>query len=338
MRDIHALLPLACCDHGGMSIIASHSTARAFHRAQPSHSRGDALPPRHSQFKGGAASQEDVRRLRDLAPLREQGTDVDLHVMVANHGQRRMHAGVRSHVYSGELPAGSLIRIDVGTYVADIRLCALQAAEDLGFVELVEYYYEICGGYSLGAAAGEEYRERRPLASVAGLKAYFGQMGGAHGIRRALRALRYARDGSRSPMETALAMMLVLPRDEGGLGVRDVVMDHRIEVTDRVRTMTGRRHFVADAFIHKARLVIEYHGAEHERASRGVSDEERENALRAMGYCVIVVRRGAFFSRQSFLRFMEAIRKQVGIRPSSFGADFRERQERLRRFVLRRVL
>lgn len=266
------------------------------------------------------------------------GEGESLHVLVASHGQRRKHAGTRSHVYGGELPAGSLVSIGDGLYVADIRLCALQAAEDLGFVELVEYLYEICGGYSLGATAGEGYRERPPLSSVSQLRAYFDQMAGAHGTRKATRALGYVRDGSRSPMETALVMMLVLPRADGGLGIRDVVMDRRIEVIDRARAMTSCRYFVADMYIRRARLIIEYHGSEHERAARGVSDEERENALRTMGHRVVVVRRGAFFSRLAFLRFMEAIRKQVGIRPSAFRADFGERQERLRRFVLRRVM
>ncbi|MBE6469340.1 MAG: hypothetical protein E7001_05160 [Coriobacteriaceae bacterium] len=270
-----------------------------------------------------------------------QGCDageVPLHVMVAEHGQRRRHKGVVSHVHGGELPAGSLLKIDEGLYVADIRLCALQAAEDLEFVELIEYFYEICGAYSLDGAEGRGYRERLPLTSVSDLSSYFDQMAGVRGIRKASRALRYVRDGSRSPMETALVMMLTLPRADGGLGIRDVVMDHRIEVSGHVRDMTGRRYFVTDIYIRKVRLAIEYHGSEHERAARGVADEERENALRAMGHQVIVVRRGAFFSRLSFLRFMEAIRKRVGIRPSSLDPGFAKRQERLRRFVLRRVL
>lgn len=268
-------------------------------------------------------------------PEREMG---ELHVLVSSRGKRRYRKGIVPHVHEGELPARSLLALGGGCHVVDIRLCALQAARDLGFYELVEYYYELCGSYELPFDADEAYRERPPLTSTRELRHFFEQMEGTVGIGLAWRALRYVRDGARSPMETALIMMLVMPKSEGGLGIRGIEMDYRIDVQRRVQGMTKRRYFLADMYISRARLDIEYNGIIHEEAARDAMDGERENTLRAMGYDVVTVRRHAFFYRESFLRVMEAIRQRAGVRPSSIPVGFEMKQELLRQFVLRRML
>ncbi|MBE6469606.1 MAG: hypothetical protein E7001_06590 [Coriobacteriaceae bacterium] len=323
-----------------MAIIASHSTARMMYRAPRLPRSLEWVPPRRAPFKGTAPCADERRRLR--SKLSSYGIPeyliTDLHVMVPDRGSRRFNRGVVCHVHGFELAPGSLGKLGGGMYVVDIRLCALQAAGELSFRELVEYLYEICGSYALPLEADDPYIERRPLTSVAALTAYGAQMKGARGGRQLRRALRYVRDGARSPMETALIMMLVLPKREGGLGLRDVEMDYRIDIWKSARSMTTKRFFVADMYVKKAHLDIEYHGIIHEREGHDVSDEERENTLRAMGHRVIVVRRGAFFNRDAFRRLMSAICRAVQVRPSTLPDDFCERQEELRQFVLRRML
>ena len=42
-------------------------------------------------------------------------------------------------------------------YIVGVELCALQAATYLSFRELVEYYFELCGAYSLGTGSSTSY-------------------------------------------------------------------------------------------------------------------------------------------------------------------------------------
>lgn len=299
----------------------------------------EPVPPRRAPFRAGTVRRADSMDLKiKLAALGVPDAELEtIHTLTSSSGNRRSSSNLKCHVHQGELPAGALLKINGGMYVVGICLCALQAAEEMDFLELVEYYYEICGAYALPFDDGP-YHERKPLASVRKLREFFARMPGRRGVGRAMRALGYVRDGSRSPMETALVMMLILPRKVGGLGLKTVEMDHRIEVRERFRDMTTRRFLIADVYIVAARLDIEYHGFHHDQAGRDVSDAERENTLRAMGHHVIVVRKGSFFERRAFLRAMEAIRMRAGVRPAKMPHDFAERQERLRQFVLRRML
>lgn len=152
---------------------------------------------------------------------------------------------------------------------------------------------------------------------------------------KALRALRYVRDGSRSPMETATVMLLVLPMREGGLGIRSVTMDHEIPVTKAARTLTRRKTLVCDAFIARCRLDIEYNGILHEQANQRIIDAERLNALDAMGYEMLVIDRAAVFGALPFRRLMASIERHARIKRRYLDERFRARQEELRTFVLR---
>ena len=133
-------------------------------------------------------------------------------------------------------------------------------------------------------------------------------------------------------------MMLALPKACGGLGVHDLVMDRKIPVTGNARQMTRRRYFYADALIESARLIIEYNGFRHDEERRAVLDSEREHALNAMGYTVVTVARGSFFGQEDFRRICASISAGAGLQKGRFPEDFAERQEALRRFVLRRWL
>lgn len=323
-----------------MSIILSHRTARAYHRAPDRPDGPPAIPPRRRPFKTGThdpvlAQDARVKLARYGVPASELE---ELHVLVSSAGRRRRPAGVVCHVLTGSIAAGSLLDLGGGVLVADVRLTALQAARDLTFRELVEYYYELCGSYDLPFDDDDDYRERPALTNAAELARYFEAESRHPGSALARRAVRYVRDGSRSPLETAQVMMLVLPKSEGGLGIRGIEMDHALKVPERARHLTRRSCFFCDVYIPAAHLDIEYHGFFHDDEARAAEDDERVNALRAMGCKVIVLRRWSFFNADAFRRFSAAVCREAGIPLSRFPADFDRRREGLRCFVLRRWL
>lgn len=325
---------------GDMSIILSHGTARAFHRAVADTRGLQSYPARKKCLKLSAPDAGLRATAREkLAARGVPACETDaLEVLVASAGSRRQSKRLRCRVFAGELPAGTLLSLGDGVFVADIRLCALQAAQHLTFCELVEYYFELCGGYSMPFDDGDDYVDRPAPTSTARLGRFFEAASRHPGSNAARRALKYVRDGSRSPLETALVMTLVLPRRLGGLGIRDVQMDYRIPVGNRMRDLTRRTRLYCDAFIKRGKLDIEYHGFFHDAEEQAVIDDERVNALRAIGVSVVAIRRGGFFDRLAFERFTRSVQRELGIRASSLPEGFDGARERLRRFVLRRWL
>ena len=214
--------------------------------------------------------------------------------------------------------------------VASPELCFAQCAQLLPFDELVAIGYELTGTYRLHMDERPVDMTCKPLASIDSLTRFVQGLRGFRGASKALRALRYVRDGSRSPMETALAMMIVLPRSMGGLGIRDVEMNRRVEVSGRACRYTRRHWFELDIFIARCRLDVEYDGEEHEVRARALDDKERSNALGAMGYQVIRVTRSQFANQLALVRVLMSIAAIAGVRGDITSPEFQARQNELR--------
>jgi hypothetical protein len=99
-----------------------------------------------------------------------------------------------------------------------------------------------------------------------------------HGVRRARRAMAFVVEGSESPMETLVRLMLVfarLPTPEPNVWILDV---------------DGRRVARADLLFARFKVIVEYDGWHHERSSaQRQRDRERREVLEALGYRMIVI-------------------------------------------------
>ncbi|RGJ84996.1 hypothetical protein DXD42_02635 [Collinsella sp. TM04-9] len=258
--------------------------------------------------------------------------------MVFDRRNARYALNCQCHVSSKRFSNSRFIELKDGIFIVGVELCALQAATYLPFRELVEYYFELCGVYSLGTDSSTSYIERFALTSTERLKQFFNSITRCDGLALARKAIQYVRDGCRSPMETAFVMMLTLPKSEGGLGIKGIETDYEVQVTAAAKNLTRRNKFFMDAYLKKSRTDIEYNGFYHDAEEDRAIDEERKNALASMGYGIITVSRYSFMHASAFVRVMEAIQRKEGIRPSRLPKDFQIMQEDLRQFVLRRFI
>ena len=324
-----------------MSIVLSHRTAWLVYHAPNRPSHMDRLPEERSELVPSypnAALVTQVRSLLGLLGIDAEDSQV-LDVIVRDGASRSKRSGVISHRCARKLPARSVCKLAPGIFVVSPELCFIQMGETFKDErELIEFGYEPCGGYELPPSGEGDYRERLPLASTEGIRHVIGELAGLHGIKAARRALRYVRDGSRSPMETAHVMMVALPKRWGGLGVRGICMDHRIDVSDTLRSLTRRKSVVCDVCVPKVGLDIEYNGFHHDEEQRKVEDEERRNVLEAMRFHVKVLTKAAFFDACSCRRHLLSIMRILAVKTRELPEGFWERQEELRRFVLRRWL
>lgn len=328
------------CHASCMSIVLSHNTAKAVYQAAYSVSAIGTEPCSPAKIYGARPSKELLDPAANWLARHNVALDDDapLDTTVFERANVRNIPDCKCHVSSKRFSGSRFIELADDIYIVGVELCALQAATYLPFRELVEYYFELCGAYSLGRDASTAYTERFALTSTSSLKHFFNSLTDCKGLELARKAIRCVRDGCRSPMETAFVMMLTLPRREGGLGISEIETDYEVKVTAAAKDLTRREKFYMDAYLKRSRTDIEYNGFQHDAEEDRAIDEERKNALASMGYGIITVSRYSFMHASAFARVMEAIQRKEGIRPSRLPKDFAIKQEELRRFVLRRFI
>ena len=131
----------------------------------------------------------------------------------------------------------------------------------------LNWVLEFCGAYSLSAGETRSARKRAPITNTAFLKSYVENCTGERGIAEAQRALRYVEDGSESPRETMVALLLDLPARLGGCGDPPPKMNYAIPLPKNARKATGRRSLRCDLLWPEEKLAIEYDSDLHHTGS-----------------------------------------------------------------------
>jgi hypothetical protein len=297
-------------------IILSHNSALAALRA---------LPPQ----TGRLTRVEEPLRLAEvrtsaktLAAFHSEalGIGSPLHILSATSAARPRGAGVTSHrlgLY--EIPAGLLWRLEPNVYVCGPELTFIQMAMQLGPVGRSVLGHELCGAYSQFARMISGFYDRPPLTTLADIRRVADLMGGVRGVGIARKALRWVREGSRSPMETVVSNMLFLPSSEGGYGFAAPTLNHRVTLDDAASAITGTSCCYVDMSWPELRLGIEYDSsAWHADAEK---DRRRREALAHMDWSIYSIQlddvRG-FVSLDRMVRlFAERVPRARGWQPAS---------------------
>lgn len=322
------------------TLIISHATARLFYRACPTAHMFPRAPQHGAALPDHAPTYASISRAQRalVAHGMDPASVFPLDVLVLSQASKRRLSRIRCYRWDKPLPPRSLFDLGEDIYVVGPELCALQAASTMEELELIEYLFELCARYT-PTADGKDYIPLvRPLTTGKTIESLLRALPRTVGKARALDALRFARDRSRSPMETALTMTLTCPVRLGGLGLRDVKMDHRVAVTGDARSLTRRSSLYFDTFVERGNQNIEYQSEYHLQPQQAATDNERRHALRAMGYTMVEVSKQQFFDEMAFRRVLMAILLNAGIPASRYPDGFWEKQDGLRRFVLRRWL
>lgn len=120
-------------------------------------------------------------------------------------------------------------------------------------------------------------------------------------------------DNSASPMETALALLLTMPLDLGGLGLPKPRLNFAIDVSAERGRLADRDRVTPDMVWERERVALEYDSSEFHaqgNARRLGEDAIRANILSAWGYTVFRVTPEAV----STLAGLEMLARQVAAR------------------------
>jgi len=281
------------------------------------------------------SSQQRARKAPDTPP--DKATYVlakipelalPLHVTVSSQSARQKTRMFQTRVTTVTLPTGSVIDVGAGLLVSSPELCFVQMAKILSLEKLIALGLELCGTYALPVAIRNSDQggnqpdyvtktqyNRKPLTTIRKLTSCVMRFTEMDGRKKALAALRYITDGSASPMETNLVMLLTLPYRLGGYNLAMPKLNYRIDLVKSARQNANRSFHVCDMFWEGTNVAAEYDSSEfHKGAKRKTDDSRRRNTLASLGIISIEVDSSSIYSLTAFDKTARLIAQNLGKR------------------------
>jgi len=246
------------------------------------------------------------------------------------HGPR-----FRFHEQTAPLPPHALYPLRDGIHVVSPEVCLVQACASKSLVECLQIGMEFCGTYALRPDEEEGMAKRSyVLMDAAAFLRHVTAWNALTGLKQARVVAKYLVNGSASPMETVLYLLLCLPQKYGGYNIARPELNPELELTYQGKEVLRQQKVKPDMLWRKAKLVVEYDGKHHEDEAQRVKDEMRKVVLETMGYTVMQVKRHQVYNPLAFDNVATAIAKKLGkrVRPLTVKQSFA--RDRLREELL----
>lgn len=252
------------------------------------------------------------------------GIEGELGLLVSD--KRGAHAcnGVRPHVLSSRLPAGSLVQVAPGVRCASPLLLPLLMAPKLSEVEMLMLLSELMGLFSVanGARKGLVQRDR-PMASPDAILYLLDAMGRPMWSAKLGRLVGMAPARAASPPEAQLYLRASGKFARGGYGLLSASLNDPIELAelggDAPTTRTRKPDLLVSATGKGAAAgvrgaCLDYMGAEwHSSALAIKNDALRRNELLAAGYVPFEIFSEQFDSIDYMDDLMASVRDVAGL-------------------------
>lgn len=200
-------------------------------------------------------------------------------------------------------------------------------------VILAELGCELCGSYSRQANARGYKKRKTPLTSAAALLAYNGRMMFTYGARRMREVISWIINRLASPMETALYLLLCLPRTVGGLGIMRPIANPKVNIPEHLQWRWGKPYVKPDLFWPECDVVVEYDSNEkHQGQER--RDADRRELLQDMGHIVIVFHADDIMDKGKFDAKVASLASHLGLALPPASDEFNALQAQLRNILL----
>ena len=286
----------------------------------------------HGKLKASCAIEVIRDHLVDLGIDRGELDRID--ILHSFDFERPGAKTVCCHAFGDLIPADHLIEIARNLFVVDEAMCFAQASSWMSELEQLEYGFEICARYHLDHLHPGGFVEMPERYRAEDLVEFCELFRSHRGVRRALRIARRVRDGARSPMETALAIMVVAKRSQGGLGYCKIELNHRIDIPASFKHLTRAEYCEIDLFAPVVNGGLEYNGSDHLSRERSSRDAERLAVLTAMGYKIVILTGTQFANQLQMHRALNNVATLLGI-VCDRSEEYQKLQNELRTFVIR---
>lgn len=153
---------------------------------------------------------------------------------------------------------------------------------------------------------------------------------GVAGGARALRALRLVTEGSNSPRETDVSILMGATRTSGGLGLGGFELNRRIRLPERLAEKIGQRVVVPD-FSRPNGTLLEYDSdQEHSSPAARARDERKRRAYLEEGLDCLTLTSDVLGSNARLEAFAEDLARSIGVRRRASSERMLERRAGLR--------
>ena len=254
------------------------------------------------------------------------------------------HCDITYHLCKSTLPEGSFMQLCEGVLVPSWPFYyVLKCREMPSLSERLMLGMELCGSYAHTVvgdrAAGAFFHKPRrnaegklfsqwnypkiePAITTSELREYLQQQRGIRGLSRAKEAARYLLDGSASPCESALALMVSLPCKLGGYGFAGMELNPKIKVTAEKRHLTRSDTYHPDGYLRQLKTDLEYESDENHSGPQAVRrDKARRKDIQALEIEV----KDVTWEMLSHLDSLDLLFEQLLEKEYAFGKDARRK-------------
>ena len=307
---------------------------------------------------GGATMRK--RALRDAISTVKKMEELDVtaqswlshvgnpvHAFVGDAAKETKTKRLYTHVLSGQVPHGACLDLGYDVCICSPCFAFMLLANQLDLLGLILVGMELCGTYSYWCTEADyvkrsflhEPREARgcvfelPMATnVSRMRAFAERLKGFRGAPGARAALRWVVDGSASPMETAVYLLLCLPKRLGGYGLPKPVLNPKLIIDNP----DGKKERYPDLFWRGRNIDVEYNSdAEHSGEWSRYRDSKREVELTVANIKVLPLTRPQLMDVYEFDAFANGLRRMLGIRARGADPAWISRRNELHRALLR---
>lgn len=304
------------------------------------------VPMRKRVIRDAVNSVRETRELDETAQRWLTHVSKPVHAFVPSHTKGTNTKSLVTHVHGDPMPYGAIL--DLGH---DVRICAphflfMHMAADLDLIDMVSVGMELSGMYSrwrlepsvfMDAYYSENPETQRctfdlPKAtSVNRMRGFVERQQGQRGAVGARAALRWVLENSASPMETAVYLLLCLPKRLGGYGLPKPVLNPKLMISNP----DGVKVRYPDLFWAGSSVDIEYNSDKlHAGEWSRYRDSRREVELTVASIKVLPLTRHQLMSTDGFDAFAQGLRRLLGVRARRPDAEWSYRRDELRRRLL----
>lgn len=268
-----------------MNVFISHNSAAEYWLSP--HAVAGVKSPWLRMLPSTVVSSETL----DFGQLAQYGIMTKpVHLLVSESGHRGRQHDVCFHVLSGPVPKGAFVQLDSELRISSPELCFCQMAASAELVESILMGCDFCSQYCRTDEDPRGFVSRQPLTSCNAIERFCARFEGKGGVKNARKASQYIIEGTVSPFQTALALLLTLPRRYGGYGMPECIMNGPITLMSRNEGKLATRTYYGEFMWPEKKVIVEY-----DEYGDAISEEAREarflryEALNADGWTVLPV-------------------------------------------------
>jgi hypothetical protein len=243
------------------------------------------------------------------------GENSTTHITVSKNNARLNRSGKVYHSCELTLPPEAVL-VRKGITVASPELLFLEFASELDLHRLILLGLQLCS-HPPGCPSAA-------ITTTQKINSFLARIAGHKGQSKAIRAMKYVKNGSASIMESLVYMVLSLPNALGGYGLNGAVFNHEIVLKSEMQHRLGRHRCFTDLYYKHACLAIEYDSfAYHNKPSEQGKDSIRAAVLERQGIDIMRMSTIQLYDENACRDFAYNLAARVGkriqIRTNKFG-------------------